>query len=431
MTSGEEDFGFRLRRVRLAKGMSQKSLAEIVRYDTGHISRIERGERRPTRSFALHCDGALEADGALISVYDDLFGRRESTVAEDSPPVTNPITWIMTLGADFPGVSGLHLVSHRELLGILGPVVTSTARAGWPVAGREQALRLWAPMFELTRHLGRSATPRLVFPLALIIARGVDQVVGHSTGRMRAKALLLGSRVSEFAGWMAQELGDDTLALHWTDRAAAMAKEGGDRELVDYCQVRKALIALYGRDGRMAAGLVEHITVRGGTGSRLKWLATLRMAQGQALAADVTGCRRSLERARALADFSLTSMTNTPDLGPSTVPDLTAIVTGGCLVELGSPGEGMRMLESAVGSIPSSSHRSRARFGLKLVAARLAVGDVGTATEELETLLHSVDVVDSATIRKELHDVDVLLRRWAGHESVAAIRPKIAVALVR
>jgi hypothetical protein len=57
----------------------------------------------------------------------------------------------------------------------------------------------------------------------------------------------------EFGGWLFQDAGDLTCAMHWTDRALDYALELGDQRIVAYTLMRKGLIAT--EAGNPAQGL--------------------------------------------------------------------------------------------------------------------------------------------------------------------------------
>ncbi|MBB5085238.1 nSTAND1 domain-containing NTPase [Nonomuraea endophytica] len=59
-------FGAELRRWRTLRGLSLTTLAELVHYSKGYLSKIENGAKRPTPELARACDQALEAKGALV-----------------------------------------------------------------------------------------------------------------------------------------------------------------------------------------------------------------------------------------------------------------------------------------------------------------------------------------------------------------------------
>ncbi|MFH8345301.1 helix-turn-helix domain-containing protein [Streptomyces sp. NPDC018045] len=60
-----EEFGDALRRLRREKEVSLRTLAQLVHYSKGYLSKIENGEKPPTGDVARRCDAALAADGAL------------------------------------------------------------------------------------------------------------------------------------------------------------------------------------------------------------------------------------------------------------------------------------------------------------------------------------------------------------------------------
>ena len=69
-------FGRRFRRLREAKGWTQESVARRANNGAGvkpqYIGAVENGRTRCTREFAETMDKALEADGELLYLYDDL-----------------------------------------------------------------------------------------------------------------------------------------------------------------------------------------------------------------------------------------------------------------------------------------------------------------------------------------------------------------------
>lgn len=60
-----EEFGDALRRLRREREVSLRSLAQLVHYSKGYLSKIENGEKPPTADVARRCDAALAAEGAL------------------------------------------------------------------------------------------------------------------------------------------------------------------------------------------------------------------------------------------------------------------------------------------------------------------------------------------------------------------------------
>jgi transcriptional regulator with XRE-family HTH domain len=63
------DFGLRLRKWRLAAGLTQAELGRRLAYDHSFISRVERSSRWPTHEFALRSDDLLGAGGELVEQW--------------------------------------------------------------------------------------------------------------------------------------------------------------------------------------------------------------------------------------------------------------------------------------------------------------------------------------------------------------------------
>ncbi|MEU8118728.1 helix-turn-helix transcriptional regulator [Spirillospora sp. NPDC049024] len=65
-------FGRQMRRLREAKDVKQETIAHLTKVSGPQVSRIENGKKRATRSFVVAVDEYLEADGSLISLWEDL-----------------------------------------------------------------------------------------------------------------------------------------------------------------------------------------------------------------------------------------------------------------------------------------------------------------------------------------------------------------------
>ena len=65
-------FGRQMRRLREAKGVKQETVAHLTKVSPAQVSRIEAGKKRATRAFVEIVDQHLEANGALVSLWEDL-----------------------------------------------------------------------------------------------------------------------------------------------------------------------------------------------------------------------------------------------------------------------------------------------------------------------------------------------------------------------
>jgi hypothetical protein len=62
-------FGSELRRYRVAAGLSQERLGQVINYTGALVGLVETAKRTPAREFAELCDAALETDGALSRLW--------------------------------------------------------------------------------------------------------------------------------------------------------------------------------------------------------------------------------------------------------------------------------------------------------------------------------------------------------------------------
>ncbi|MFB4296207.1 helix-turn-helix domain-containing protein [Actinomadura sp. NTSP31] len=65
-------FGRQMRRLREAKDVKQETIAHITQVSGPQVSKIENGKKRATRAFVVTVDEYLEANGALINLWEDL-----------------------------------------------------------------------------------------------------------------------------------------------------------------------------------------------------------------------------------------------------------------------------------------------------------------------------------------------------------------------
>ena len=71
-------FGEELRRRRRGAGLHQHDLADRIAYHRSYLSQVERGRQVPAEQFAMLCDRALEAGGALMGMFRELADEREA-----------------------------------------------------------------------------------------------------------------------------------------------------------------------------------------------------------------------------------------------------------------------------------------------------------------------------------------------------------------
>jgi transcriptional regulator with XRE-family HTH domain len=423
-------FGEELRRRRIAAKMSLADLARTVHYSKGHLSKIETGAKSPAPSLARQCDAVLDAKGALAALA--LERVRPEALTEEGFDEYGEV-WSMILLPD--GTSSFQPMARREAVmagaaSLLG--VSVRPRSAAAAASLEHTLPHYRVLLEHTRRMGQLLSPGILLPTVIAQAHSLTGIARQSRGDFRDHILKLSSRYAEYAGWMAQESGNERAALWWTGRAAEFATEGGDPHLQAYALVRRALITLYRDDAVQTVELARRAQADPMTPARIRGLAAQREAQGHALAGDYDNCQRALGRATELLAAPPGCGEETeaePVIGTGTVNDPAAMVTGWCLHELGHFDEAIRILEREIAKIPRDAIRSRARYGARLALAHAEAGYIDEACKLTDNLLADVDAVESATITFDLRRIVRALARKRGNPHVRQLYPKLTSCL--
>lgn len=310
--------------------------------------------------------------------------------------------------------------------------VAATALAGWSVTPQsagagvpdEDPAAALRELFTHIRGLGQRTSAVTVLPMLTVQTRVVGQFASRSGPRERDELLALAARYAEYTGWMAQEAGDDSGAMHWTRQAADLAEAAGDAEFTGYAFIRQSLITMYRQDDSTTIELAQAAR-RLALTPRVRSQAARREAQGHALAGDYNACMRCLEDARELAQREETRSSATT-LGPTHLTDPLAMITGWCLYDLGRPGRAAELLDCQFERLAPDALRSQARYGIRRALAHAALGEIDHACQLTAELLPIVDGIGSATVAVELRDLARLLRRYGGTAAVRKLLPDLA-----
>ncbi|MGW5673988.1 helix-turn-helix domain-containing protein [Streptomyces sp. NPDC003860] len=405
-------FGAELRRLRQDAGITLQELATAMNYSKGHLSKIERGGKRPPPALARRCDAYFEAQGALrrIAEAQDGGAGRGSTAS--------------TMGRRDVIATGM-----GSLIGI-GIAVgdTSPNNDGDMVV---PGLKVFQDQFRLMRQLGQNTPPAALLHPLRAQASTITALAARSAGRTRTDLLVMAARFAEYTGWMAQEAGDEASALQWTADAVELADAGGDRHLADYALVRRALVTFYNGAARETIALAQQAQ-RGSLPRRIRGLAAQREAQGHALAGHEKSCLRALERARRLLSASAEDGAQDPGapvLGPTNLVDPVSMVTGWCLYDLGRPGKAAEALDRECRRIAPDAMRTRMRYGVRRALAHAASGEPEHACDLARELLAFTDLVPSATVLADVRRLDRELSRFRSQRAVRELQPSLARAL--
>jgi helix-turn-helix protein len=417
------DFGAELRRRRVAADLSLRDLAAKVHYSRGHLSKVENGQARASTELARLCDAVLQARGELIEF------AVPNPVVRSWPSGYRGEVW--TMGMDAETGSWFVPVGRRDLLAsasssmiglsIQGPATISAAQA----ASIADTCRTW---FDQARALGQRTSPGVLLPTLIAQTHTLRELAISAPSSYRSAMFTLAARFAEYTGWMAQEASDDRAALWWTHQAVELAAAGGDLVMGTYALVRRALVTFYANDFTQTIGLAKRAQANTRAPARVRGLAALREAQGQALAGTYDECLRSLDRARQhllIAEHDPA----VPVLGTSTVADPAAVVTGWCLHDLGHPKDAAAILDRELDRLSETARRARTRYAARRALAYATAGEVDHACALTHQLLPDVHDVGSATIGHDLGRLARTFRRWPTHPPVRQLQPFLNDAL--
>ncbi|GAA2038693.1 helix-turn-helix transcriptional regulator [Catenulispora yoronensis] len=400
-------FGAELRRRRLAAGMSISVLAERIEFSRGFISKVETGARSPSLDFVRVADAALDAGGEFIA----MFAPR--TPAQPLVPVAGMIRRheLATQGADGVVVPAGH--NSPAAIGLEG----------------DAPLKVFHQILKNLRDLGQVLEPSQVLAMLrpqIAVLRHLAQTSGPADAR---KAALVASHFAEYAGWMAQEMGDDVAALRWLDDAVDLGRTAGNLDLVAYANVRRANIALYQQDAYGTVSYARRVQTMD-CSNRVKGLAAEREAQGHALAGDYIAFHRSLSLSADLLARSV--QIQTPEglvLGSTKVRDTGSFAEGWALHDLGRSAEAVEILTRLLDTTEPTSLRAWGRIGARLALALATVNDVRRSCEVIHPVLVQGIATRSATIRSDLRQLARILNRRRADPVVRKIMPDLSSAL--
>jgi tetratricopeptide (TPR) repeat protein len=418
-------FGPELRRRREEAGKTLGQLAESVHYSKGYLSKVENGRKSPTPDLARFCDAALGARGALIALAPQ--EKPTTPTLPDAGERHEDEVCSVSMGKD--GSAWLHLLDRRQVVAMGASSALSRPLGGAASAAAEgtSPIEVHKQLFDTYRQLGQRSAPDILLPQLAVATYSTQREAVRSAPRARRELLVLAARYAEYTGWMAQESGDDRLALWWTNRAVEYAQAGEDHGLAVYALVRRALVSLL-RGGAAEAVELTGRALASDAPPRVRGLAAQQQAQAHAGAGDHTASMRSLDLARDLLERAAEDP-GEPVLGTSHLTDVVSMYTGWCLLDLGLPARASEVLDRETARLPEHALRARTRHGVRRALAHAAAGEVDHACALARELLGSAALIHSATIGADLRRLARILRRHPRNASVRAIGPDLAATI--
>jgi DNA-binding XRE family transcriptional regulator len=426
-TSGAEEFGRELRRLRELAGLTQVQLAARLGYHHTYVSKIESGAREPRIAFASKADDVLAAGGALLAVATQVRARLRSDLGVATgtaaiplpraprgtdPPRTSPARQVQlpafgvtcpfhgTDGcaapipaglADVPGVDGCAV--GTETLHGFAALLTTYIEADISAVAGDVAL----PVEQALRAL-MTLVPK---------ARG-----DHADGLLR-----LAARYADLAGWLRVKRGQHGIAMTWLQRSVEWALASGGLSTACEALSSMSVIALIENDGATA---LECARAAAAVDRNRRWTA-VQAKLDQARAHALLGDHREFT---ALAHAAQRGAERLGDRDRAEAPWLTGAegetfiashLAGGLrdLAEAtGLPGMADRAVafaETSLLNLPARMHGSKLLLTLRLADSVACRGDLDGAVDVARPIMPAVTAALNTPLSHELGRLRVRL----------------------
>ncbi|MGI5238769.1 helix-turn-helix domain-containing protein [Dactylosporangium sp. CA-139066] len=351
-----ETFSQALQRIRRERGVSYRELSSACHVDSGHLCKIEKGQRPCTMKVAEAIDRALDADGALVAIArEERRQRVRAAVTSDSMKRRTLVRW---------GVTASALASIGGVSDLAEPV----GRVG--VADAERLLRAATRL----RQLGHLHGGESLWQAAAALVGDSYRLLEHGSYTVSVEQRLLraAGRAHMAAGWLAFDAGRHDVARSCYNEALNLARQAADAGTEAHALANLAFqsnIIGRPREAMRLAEAASRAAARPHGVARLSAMPHLRRAVAFATSADPRGAAAAMTEARRVLDRD----------GDKPTPEWCAFLTqveldgleGTCALELGQPERAEALLVRAIAGHADQFARNRALYRVRLARARL------------------------------------------------------------
>ncbi|QOC93517.1 XRE family transcriptional regulator [Micromonospora craniellae] len=249
----------------------------------------------------------------------------------------------------------------------------------------------------------------------------------QARGELRDRLVGTQARWSEFAGWLADDLGDRAAGERWLDRAGSLAQEADDQDFWAYVLARKAQRMVRTSDEDRVAALARAALRLPGTPALVRAFAAVQQAHGSVAQGDVTGFQTAIERARSLvADASPTS--GDDSLGSFCTRPYLAAQEGEGWLRLQQADKAIGSFTAAVNEWPERYRRERGVYLSRTAHAYLAASEPGHAATVAAEALTVATTTGSARVRRDVAALARQLEPFRGQRDVRHLLDQLATA---
>ncbi|MET7818970.1 helix-turn-helix transcriptional regulator [Micromonospora zamorensis] len=89
--AASDQFRWELRNCRVRRGLTQRALADLVRFSRETVAAVESGRRFGSHEFALRCDDVLGTDGRLAALWPQVAAEQAAADGRRGPRASPPV----------------------------------------------------------------------------------------------------------------------------------------------------------------------------------------------------------------------------------------------------------------------------------------------------------------------------------------------------
>ncbi|MFE6337682.1 tetratricopeptide repeat protein [Streptomyces sp. NPDC057798] len=437
----------RLRAVMDEAGCSNTGLARRVnvcgaehgldlRYDKTSVARWLRGQQPRGRVPAVIAEALERKLGRPVSV-DDIGMATESGVPTVAglrfesawPEVLRQVCTLWRQDA----VDAASLSRQRLAVSVLvqpsrdwliADRDLAIARQGLPAVGEGDTTAVRATTAALAdldhRHGGHHVRPLAVSYLDGVVSGFLTGSYGEASGRLLAGAA---ARLTELAGYMADDTGRPGLAQRYYIQALRLAHAADDRAFGAYVLasgMSQTALALGNPTEAVQLTRVAREGARGSCPAAVEALSYASEARGHAMLADAGASDRAAARALEAMERAASAQ----DADPAVAVDLSRVAEelAWCSLDLDRSATAAKWAREALQSCPPDRTRRRTLRQLLVASVQLRLGDVDTGWDMARRAVEGLDSLRSSQCDEALDTFRDRLRGLGRTEQAESLR---------
>jgi transcriptional regulator with XRE-family HTH domain/dienelactone hydrolase len=389
------EFSDELRRLLGERGMSVRECARKVPCDSGYVSKLAGGIKRPSPEMAERFDAVLGASGALAALACPC-GSTPGMLHDQTP------------------LSALLPLSFRSKQGDQPMLTVGFGATGIMAPAFKHVDPELIPYFQQQIE-GHYRADMLLGPRALISTvtaqcKLIGQLTDSADVPTRQRMAVVGTSFASFAAWLYLDAGDIAASLQWHDVAQEMAHRSRDREAVACALVDRAMARTDQGMGAAVMDLCDSALMDAGHLSpELHVFALQQKAHGASIIGDRRQVDALLDAAGPFVDQVDVEVWGVPCLR---TPHYVEVNRATCYGRLGLAKEALGIWQQIIPAAPSTARRDVGVWVARQAALAASLREPEWTVELARQAVKVALETGSARVRRELAAANVTMAPW-------------------